>query len=165
MVKRSFMLLFSHFHLLPIKNFLLDTHKRGSVVVAISDVSGTVKYYQEMEENLSRGDESLASPVTGDGVHIAAVVYKGEESFPLIVFTFRPMVGKEIGNEGLFDDVDSYVEENEVHLLLVVTTDGDLMHKHVDEFGANLYTMILRYSVVLLFLNFVTMLGFDHLLL
>ena len=132
------MLLFSHFHLLPIKNFLLDTHKRGSVVVAISDVSGTVKYYQEMEENLSR-DESLASPVTGDGVHIAAVVYKGEEKFssPIVSCTFRPMVGKEIGNEGLFDDVDSYVEENEVnYLLLVVTTDGDLMHKHVDEFGA-----------------------------
>lgn len=128
-----------------INPFATDTCKTRRVVVAIADVSGSVKYYEEV------GVESNDIDITARFVDIhrasdkedrtngAAIVFRGEDQFasPIVSCTFGPICKEDIRSEVSPENDNNSEEMNTVNnLLLVATTDGDLTLKHAADLGS-----------------------------
>ena len=74
----------------------------------------------------------------GDKENVAAVAYKGEDQFscPIVSCTFRS-TKVELGSEESLENGGSDEKQgHESNMLLVVTTDGALMLKPANDFGA-----------------------------
>ena len=112
-------------------------------MVATTDISGTVKYYEEINESRYTTDGGILisdtqdrKSINADRGNVAAVAYKGEDQFscPIVSCTFRSM--KELGRESSMEKcVGNENPGNRCSKLLLVTAHGALVIKDADNLG------------------------------